>query len=74
MFQLVDKKKIDCFSFVGIFNHCNIVFEAMGCDFYCCPYQESRPCLTDNEMMRKIKKGEQKQMARIYPTEKIQIY
>ena len=51
------QKKIDCFSVDGIRNHCNTVFEAMGCYFHYCPCQEARPSLTDNEIMRGIKKG-----------------
>ena len=35
------QKKIDCFSVDGICNHCNTVFEAMGCYFHYCPCQES---------------------------------
>ena len=50
------QKKIDCFSVDGICNHCNTVFEAMGCYFYYCQCQEDRPSLTDNEIMRGIKK------------------
>ena len=50
------QKKIDCFSVDGICNHCNAVFEAMGCFFHhYCPCQETRPSLTDNEFMRGIK-------------------
>ena len=56
------QKKIDCFSVDGICNHCNTVFEAMGCFFHYCPCQEARPSLTDDEIMRGIKKREQDQM------------
>ena len=56
------QKKIDCFSVDGICNHCNTLFEAMGCYFHYCPCQEARPSLTDNEIMRGIKKREQDQM------------
>ena len=50
------QKKIDCFSVDGVCNHSNTVFEAMGCYFHYCPCQESRLSLTDNEIMRGIKK------------------
>ena len=63
------QKKIDCFSVDGICNHCNTVFEAMGC-FYC-PCQETRPSLTDNEIMRGIKKREQDQMRKEYIQQKV---
>ena len=56
------QKKTDCFSVDGVCNHCNTVFEAVGCYFHYCPYQEARPPLTDNEIMRGIKKREQDQM------------
>ena len=56
------QKKIACFSVDGICNHCNTVFGAMGCYFHYCPCQEARPSLTDNEIMRGIKKREQDQM------------
>ena len=56
------QKKIDCFSVDGICYHCNTAFEAMGCYFHYCPCQEARPSLTDNEIMRGIKKREQDQM------------
>ena len=54
--------KIDFFRVDGICKHCNIVFEAMGCYFHYCPCHETRPSLTDNEIMRGIKKTEQAQM------------
>ena len=64
------QKKIDCFSVDGICNHCNTVFEAMGCYFHYCPCQEARPSLTDNEIMRGIKKREQDQMRKEYIQQK----
>ena len=64
------QKKIDCFSVDGICNHCNTVFEAMGCYFHYCPCQEARPSLTDNEIMREIKKREQDQMRKEYIQQK----
>ena len=75
MLQLVDKKKIDCFSVDGICNHCNTVFEAMGCYFHYCPCQDARPSLTDKEIMRGIKKERKRPNAqRLYPTKRVQKY
>ena len=65
------QKKDDCFSVDETCNHCNPVFEAMGCYFHYCPCQEARPSLTCNEIMRRIKKEGGRP---IYPTEKIQIH
>ena len=62
--------KIDWFSVDGSCNHCNTVFEAMGCYFHCCPCQEARPSLTDNEIMRGRKKREQEQMRKDYIQQK----
>ena len=64
------QKKIDCFNVDGICNHCNTVFEAMGCYFHYCPCQEPRPTLTDNEIMRGIKKREEHQMRKEYIQQK----
>ena len=64
------QKKIDCFSVDGICYHCNTVFEAMGCYFQYCPCQEARPSLTDNEIMRGIKKREHDQMSKEYIQQK----
>ena len=64
------RKKVDCFSVDGYCNHCSTVFEAMGCYFHYCPCQEARPSLTDNEIMRGIKKREQDQMRKKYTQRK----
>ena len=64
------QKKIECFSVDGICNHCNTVFEAMGCYFHYCPCPEARPSLTDNEIMRGIKKREQDHMRKEYIQQK----
>ena len=64
------QKKIDCLSIEGICNHCNTVFGAMGCYFHYCPFQEARPSLTDNEIMRGIKKREQNQLRKEYIQQK----
>ena len=55
------QKKSECFSVDGFFNHCNTVLEAMGCYFHHCLCREARPSLTDNKIMRGIKKREQDQ-------------
>ena len=60
------QKKIDCFSVDGLCNHCNTVFEAIGCYCHYCPCQEARSSLTGNEIMRWIKKKEQDQMRKEY--------
>ena len=64
------QKKNDCFGVDGICNHCNTVFEAMGCNCHYCPCQESRPSLTDNEIMRGIKKREKAQIGKEYIQQK----
>ena len=64
------QKKIDCFSVDGICNHCNTISEAMGCYFHYCPCQEARPSLTDNKILRGIKKGEKVQMRKEYIQQK----
>ena len=65
------QKKIDCFSFDGIFGyHCNTVFEAMGCNFHYWPCQETRPSLIDNEITRGIKKREQDQLRKDFIQQK----
>ena len=42
----------------------------MGCYFHYCPCQEARPSLTDNEIMRGMKKREQDQMRKEYIQQK----
>ena len=66
----VRQKKIDCLSVDGICYHCNTVFEALGFYFHYCPCQKPRPSLTDNEIMRGIKKREQDQMRKEYIQQK----
>ena len=58
------QEKIYCFSVDGVCNHCTTVFEAMGCFFHYCPCQEARPSLTDNEIMRGIKRGNKTKYAK----------
>ena len=64
------QKRIDCFSVNGIFYHCNNVFEAMGCYYHYCPCQVSRPCLTDTDFERGVKKRQQDEMRRDYIQQK----
>ena len=40
------------------------VFEAMGCFFHFCPCQESRASLSEEEMLRGIRKREHDEMRR----------
>ena len=49
------QKKVDCFSVDRFCNYCSTVFEALGFYLKYCPCQETRPSLTDNEIMRVIK-------------------
>ena len=64
------QKKTDCFSVDGICYHCNTVFEAMGCYYLYCPFQEARPSLTDTDIERGIKKRRQDEMRREYMQQK----
>ena len=56
--------KIDCFSVDVIFYHCNTVFEAMGSYFHYFRCQEACPSLTDDEVMRGIKRENKTKCAR----------
>ena len=58
------QKKNDCFTVEGICYHCNTVFEAMGCYYHCCPYQEARASLRDTDIERGVKKRQQDEMRR----------
>ena len=62
----VRHKKIDCFSVDGICDHCNTVFEAMGCYYHYSPCQEARRPVTDIDIERGVKKRQQDQMCREY--------
>ena len=64
------QKKIDCFKVDGFCAHCNTVFEAMGCFYHFCPYQETRPSLTEEDIERGNKKREMDQMRKQYIKEK----
>ena len=51
------QKKIDCFKVDGFCAHCNTVFEAKGCFYHYCSYQEARPALTEEDIERGNKKA-----------------
>ena len=42
------QKKLGPYLFDGFCNHCNTVFEAMGCFFHFCPCQEEKPLLFED--------------------------
>ena len=64
------QKKIDGFSVDGIFYNFNTVFEAMGCYYHYCLYQETRPFLRDTDIERGVKKRQQDEMRRDYIQQK----
>ena len=64
------QKKIDCFSVDGIWYHCNVVFEAIGCYYHYCPCQEARPSRAETDTERGIKKRKQDEMRRDYIQQK----
>ena len=59
------REKIDCFKANGFCAHCNTVFEAMGCFYPYCPFQEARPFLAQ-DMERGNKKREVDQLRKQY--------
>ena len=64
------QKKIDCLKVDGFCAHCKTMFEAMGCVYDCCPCQEARPSLIEEDMGRGNKKREMDQMRNHYIKEK----
>ena len=42
----------------------------MGCYYHYCPCQEARPCLTDTDIEKRMKKLEQDEMRRVYIQQK----
>ena len=64
------QKKIDCFSVYGFCEHCNTVFEDMGCYYHYCPCQEARPSLTEEDIQRGTKKRGMDELRRHYLMEK----
>ena len=64
------QKKIDCFNVDGYCDHCETVFEAMGCYYQFCSCQEVRPYLTEQDIERGNKKREMDDMRREHIKEK----
>ena len=64
------QKKIDCFKVDGFCAHFKTVFEAMGCFCHCCPCQETRPSLTEEDVERGLKKRDMDQTRKQYIKEK----
>ena len=56
------QKNINCFKADVFCAQYNTVFEAMGCFYHCCPYQEEQPSLTEEDIERGNKKREMDQM------------
>ena len=63
-------KKIDCFSADGFCSHCNTMFEAVGCYYHFCPWQELHPSLTEEDIKRGSRKRELTELRRGYIQEK----
>ena len=64
------QKKIDCFKADGLCAHCKTVFEAMDCFYHYCPFQETRPSLTEEDIERGLKKRGMDLMRKQYIKEK----
>ena len=64
------QKKIDYFKVDGFCAHCKTMFEAMGCFYHYCPFQEARTSLTEEDIERGNKKREMDQMRKQYIKEK----
>ena len=58
------QKKIDCFSVDEFCSHCSTVFEAMGCFYHFCSFQELHPSLTEEDIKRGSKKRELDELRR----------
>ena len=54
----------------GYCDHCKTVFEAIGCYYHFCSFQEARPSLTDQGIERGNQKREMDDMRREYIKEK----
>ena len=50
------RKRVIVLRQMGFCAHCNTVFEAMGCFYHYCPFQKSRPSLTEKDIKRGNKK------------------
>ena len=69
-FTIGRRKKIDYFRADGFCFHCNNLFEAKGCFYHFCPYQELRPSLIEEDIQRGSKKRELDALRRHYIQEK----
>ena len=58
------QKKIDRFSVDGFCSHCNTVFEAMGCFYHFCSFQELRPSLNEEDIKRGSRRREHDELRR----------
>ena len=70
LYTTCTQKKTDAYSVDGFFGHCITVFEAMGCYYHCCPCQDARPSLTEEEIQTGIKKRELDELRKQYIQEK----
>ena len=64
---------IDCFKADGFCAHCKPVFEAMGCFYLYCPYEEAQSSLTEEDIERGNKKRELDQIKKQYVRENAHI-
>ena len=64
------QKTIDCFSADGFCEHCNTMFELMGCFHLYCPCQDARPAQTEEDIQRGIKKKQRDEIWKQYIEEK----
>ena len=64
------QKKIDSFHVDGYWDHCNTVFEAMGCYYHFCSCQETRPSLSEQDFERGNKKRQMDELRREYIEER----
>ena len=60
------QKKYNAYSVDGFPGRCNTVFEAMGCSYHYCPFQETRPSLSEEEFQRGTKKRKLEELQRQY--------
>ena len=64
------QKKIDFFHIDGYCDHCETEFEAMGCYYYFCSFQETCPFMSEQDIERGNKKREMDELRREYIKEK----
>ena len=64
------QKKIDFFHIDGYCDHCETVFEAMGCYYHFCSCQETCPFMSEQDIERGNKKREMDELRREYIKEK----